>query len=220
MSPPRNPIFLRDRRGEACNESEHGSRACGSHHSLSTRGPRKVLLDTRRLHRPGCDTRPLGAFTYGKIWDLRSPKPESGRWYGHNLRSCSTTAQSSPTTGAARRPPTGCWRASPSRSARTITTGLDAGSTSESSVRTEPAGWAEARATKTVGAAGVVGSVVQLGNCFDLLDTRYASDLAAAYELWAKALRDAKVALPKNDGSDPDRRLRRRDCALINWHKF
>jgi len=66
--------------------------------------------------------------------------------------------------------------------------------------------------------AGVVGSVVQLGNCFDLLDTRYASDLAAAYELWAKAFRDAKVALPKNDGSDPDRRLRRRDCALINWY--
>lgn len=78
--------------------------------------------------------------------------------------------------------------------------------------------WAEARATRTGGAAGVVGAVLQLGNCFDLLDTRYAADLGAAYELWAKALDDAKVALPTNDGGDPDRRLRRRDCALINWY--
>lgn len=78
--------------------------------------------------------------------------------------------------------------------------------------------WAEARATKTGGAAGVVGSVVQLGNCFDLLDTRFASDLGDAYELWAKALGDATVALPKNAGREPDRRLRRRDCALINWY--
>jgi hypothetical protein len=78
--------------------------------------------------------------------------------------------------------------------------------------------WAEARATKRGETAGVVGALVQLGNCFDLLDTRYAADLASAYESWASSRDDPRVALPTNDGNDPDRRLRRRDCALLNWY--
>ncbi len=78
--------------------------------------------------------------------------------------------------------------------------------------------WAEDRAKKEGEAAGVVGAIIQLGNCFDLLDTRYAADLADAYELWAKALGDAKVTLPTNAGGPPDLKLRRRDCALINWY--
>jgi len=78
--------------------------------------------------------------------------------------------------------------------------------------------WAEARATRKGDTAAVVGAVVQLGNCFDLLDTRYATDLGAAYSVWTKALDEAGAAHPTNEGGDPDRRLRRRDCALVNWY--
>lgn len=64
----------------------------------------------------------------------------------------------------------------------------------------------------------VLGARIRLGNCFDLLDTRFTDDLAAAYEPWAKRLRVLGMKLPENGGGPPDRKLRRRDCAVLNWY--
>jgi len=64
----------------------------------------------------------------------------------------------------------------------------------------------------------VVGVVLRLGTCFDLLDTRFTSDLSQAYARWASLLLSQHRPLPSNTGSDPDRKLRRRDCAALNWY--
>lgn len=65
---------------------------------------------------------------------------------------------------------------------------------------------------------GIVGALIQLGNCFDLLDTRFTEDLAAAYPLWSDLCYKAGVTLPINGGGPPDHKLRRRDCAVLNWY--
>jgi hypothetical protein len=62
----------------------------------------------------------------------------------------------------------------------------------------------------------VVGALVQLGNCFDLLDTRFTFDLAREYENLQARHAEAGQSLPENSGSDPDRKLRRRDCWVLN----
>jgi hypothetical protein len=65
-------------------------------------------------------------------------------------------------------------------------------------------------------APAVVGALIQLGNCFDLLDTRFTQELREAYPAWKKVMRAAGAKLPSNGGSLPDRKLRRRDCAFLN----
>ncbi len=63
----------------------------------------------------------------------------------------------------------------------------------------------------------VVGAVLQLGRCFDLLDTRFTALLAQAYPAWRR--RALKVGpLPKNAGRTPDLELRRLDCAVLTWY--
>lgn len=64
----------------------------------------------------------------------------------------------------------------------------------------------------------VVGAVIQLGACFDLMDTRYTSELADAYATFRERYRRAKLLLPKNAGGTPDKLLRQRDCAVLNWY--
>lgn len=64
----------------------------------------------------------------------------------------------------------------------------------------------------------VVGALIQLGNCFDLMDTRYTSELGRAYELFKRAKRRSGKQLPKNEGVTPDKKLRRRDCAVLNFY--
>jgi hypothetical protein len=64
----------------------------------------------------------------------------------------------------------------------------------------------------------VVGAVIQLGRCFDLLDTRFTKNLADAYPSFADAIDAAGAQLPTNGGSKPDLKLRRLDCAVINWY--
>lgn len=66
--------------------------------------------------------------------------------------------------------------------------------------------------------ATVVGALIQLGRCFDLLDTRFTEDVAAAYPLFRSHLRSLGVPMPENGGPTPDRLLRRRDCAFLNWY--
>lgn len=64
----------------------------------------------------------------------------------------------------------------------------------------------------------VVGALVQLGSCFDLMDTRFTSELSDAFQLLADTRRAAGVPLPVNEGRPPDRLLRRRDCAVLNYY--
>ncbi|MCW1915907.1 hypothetical protein OJ996_20130 [Luteolibacter sp. GHJ8] len=62
----------------------------------------------------------------------------------------------------------------------------------------------------------VVGALIQLGNCFDLLDTRYTGILAPAFEELQKRLKFDGRDLPRNHGGD-DLLRRDRDCMLLNW---
>lgn len=64
----------------------------------------------------------------------------------------------------------------------------------------------------------VVGAVLQLGKCFDLLDTRFTQDLEQGFALYKKYMRKRRVPLPKNRGKLPDKKLRMLDCSVLNWY--
>ena len=64
----------------------------------------------------------------------------------------------------------------------------------------------------------VVGAVLQLGKCFDLLDTRNTADLAQGFTLYKKYMRQSRVPLPQNRGKLPDKKLRMLDCSVLNWY--
>lgn len=63
----------------------------------------------------------------------------------------------------------------------------------------------------------VVGAVIQLGNCFDLMDTRFTAHLGDAHRRCRAALRASGQSIPKNRGKTPDRKLRDLDCAVLNF---
>jgi hypothetical protein len=62
----------------------------------------------------------------------------------------------------------------------------------------------------------VIGALVQLGECFDLMDTRFTHDLRQFFPDWAQSVRAEGAELPRNAGSTPDLKLRRLDCAVLN----
>lgn len=64
----------------------------------------------------------------------------------------------------------------------------------------------------------VVGAVIQLGQCFDLMDTRFTKDLGEAYAIWAAAMKAMNKKLPVNKGDTPVKKLRYLDCAVLNWY--
>jgi hypothetical protein len=64
----------------------------------------------------------------------------------------------------------------------------------------------------------VVGALIQLGNCFDLLDTHFTHDLAQAYGEFERITKEQGLPLPKNRGNTPDKKLRKLDCAVLNWY--
>ena len=63
----------------------------------------------------------------------------------------------------------------------------------------------------------VVGAIIQLGKCFDLMDTKFTDDLPDAYDAFKKSL-PPDAPLPQNGGKTPDRRLRRLDCAVLTFY--
>jgi hypothetical protein len=66
----------------------------------------------------------------------------------------------------------------------------------------------------------VIGALMYLGNCFDLLDVQYTRFLAQAYPEFVKTLETSGTELPQNapaKPTDPEFLLRRRDCAVMNW---
>ena len=66
--------------------------------------------------------------------------------------------------------------------------------------------------------AAIVGALIQLGNCFDLMDTKFTDELPVAFAM-LKKLHDATGrALPVNSGKTPDKKLRHLDCAVLNLY--
>lgn len=63
----------------------------------------------------------------------------------------------------------------------------------------------------------VVGAVLQLGNCFDLMDTRFTEELSFAFEDFKRLYEKKNWPLPQNRGATPDRKLRHLDCAVLNF---
>lgn len=66
--------------------------------------------------------------------------------------------------------------------------------------------------------AAVIGAVIQLGTCFDLLDEKVTNLLATGYDELAASYDAAGKALPANKGKD--QKLRELDCAVINYCVF
>lgn len=63
----------------------------------------------------------------------------------------------------------------------------------------------------------VLGAIINLGNCFDLLDVENTRLLKEFYDLYRDTCQKQGVEMPKNQGKDDDLLLRKLDCAVINW---
>jgi hypothetical protein len=81
--------------------------------------------------------------------------------------------------------------------------------------------WAAQKLAKgDIQEAAVLGAVIHLGNCFDLLDTRYTSLLAQAWPQLLESLEVTGQSLPENKyglHDDQDRLIRNLDCFVLNW---
>jgi hypothetical protein len=66
----------------------------------------------------------------------------------------------------------------------------------------------------------VLGAVLHLGQCFDLLDSDYTDLLGKADPDFCQTMRSACTPIPANEplhAADSDRLLRKLDCAVVNW---
>lgn len=80
--------------------------------------------------------------------------------------------------------------------------------------------WAQQRKGKSLKSPSVVGALIQLGNCFDLLDTTYTQTLAFSWPRYLDNLNNQGKMIPQNKsaGSDDlDHVVRNLDCAMVNW---
>lgn len=91
--------------------------------------------------------------------------------------------------------------------------------------RTRAYEWAKWRSS--IGGPGVkiktpavVGAVISLGNCFDLLDTKNTKMLGEMFKLYQDVCQKTGCELPQNLRSgpnDPDHKKRLLDCAVVNF---
>lgn len=77
--------------------------------------------------------------------------------------------------------------------------------------------WAENKAKSTGAEPAVVGAVIHLGHCFDLLDIRSTQALNGAYQALAQACVETRQPIQQNRGRDDDLKARYLDCAVINF---
>jgi hypothetical protein len=79
--------------------------------------------------------------------------------------------------------------------------------------------WAVVRCKASGGEPAVLGAVIDLGNCLDLLSRPDQDTVRLAFESLKAIYDKAGTPLPKNEnssrGGDFDRRLRKLDCAII-----
>ena len=79
-----------------------------------------------------------------------------------------------------------------------------------------------ARSQDKVKKPAVLGAIIHLGQCFDLLDTRATQLLASSFEDFRSDFLKVGRPLPTNSPSprvsnDKDQLLRRLDCSVLNW---
>ncbi len=72
------------------------------------------------------------------------------------------------------------------------------------------------------GSPDVIGAVIQLGRCFDLMDEHFVAELARTYEIEKATFEDlgkpmpANKPLPQAPDQDVDLKNRRLDCHVLN----
>lgn len=79
------------------------------------------------------------------------------------------------------------------------------------------------RSTSKINTPAVLGAVIDLGYCMDLLDTSYLELLKYGYKLLTETHKEHDLEIPKNKpiGKDGDLLLRYLDCAVIETvHQF
>ncbi len=75
-----------------------------------------------------------------------------------------------------------------------------------------------ARCNSKVKTPAVIGAIIDLGNCLNLVDSRYIKIVENGYELLKKTAEKAKYELPKNTkplSEENDLLIRELDCAVI-----
>lgn len=79
--------------------------------------------------------------------------------------------------------------------------------------------WAKDKAEEAglINEPGVLGAVIDLGYCLDLMDSACLTDLKLAYDVLVETCEKEKVPLPqnKNIGKSTDKLIRKLDCAVI-----
>lgn len=73
------------------------------------------------------------------------------------------------------------------------------------------------RKGSSVSEPAIIGAVIDLGYCMDLMDSMYLSELQEAYSVLDFMLKQSGKVLPVNStiGSSADKLMRRLDCAVI-----
>ncbi|NDV59767.1 hypothetical protein [Bacteroides sp. 519] len=73
--------------------------------------------------------------------------------------------------------------------------------------------WAEK--SKKIREPGVLGAVIDLGYCMDLLDSEFIQELKIGYDTLLATMELIGSPMPVNKGTTPDKLLRKLDCAVI-----
>lgn len=80
--------------------------------------------------------------------------------------------------------------------------------------------WAGEQKRNKIKTPDVIGAVIHLGNCLDMMDIRCTRILADAFPKFKAKHEELGTKVPENCSSskgDRDRLLRYRDCAVIDW---
>lgn len=81
-------------------------------------------------------------------------------------------------------------------------------------------GCTRTRTNSTIKTPFVLGAVLNLGNCLDLLDKKYIDFLSISFEFFKETLNEEGKPLPENSSfgkSDFDFKKRELDCAVIRF---
>lgn len=73
------------------------------------------------------------------------------------------------------------------------------------------------RKVTSVKEPAIIGAVIDLGRCMDLMDSMYLQEIKDSYNIFSKAVLEMGRSLPENTavGASTDKLMRRLDCAVI-----
>jgi len=71
------------------------------------------------------------------------------------------------------------------------------------------------RKNSTIIKPAVIGAIIDLGYCTDLIDSEFLNELKDAYDTLKATFEIIGKPLPENKGDSPDKLLRKLDCAVI-----